>query len=86
MPTSNSKPQVSPATDSPLGAPGGNEPYKTVRMRNVANPETNGSATDTNIGADAGKEAEDMSQKTAPIGNIAQGKNTSPQPKPSQGA
>jgi len=36
MPTSNSKPAQSAATDKPLGAPGGNEPYKTVRAKNWA--------------------------------------------------
>lgn len=76
---------MSPATDSPLGAPGGNEPYKTVRAKNWANPENTGSMSDTNIGADAGKESEDLKDGDAPIGNIAQGKNTKPQPKPAQG-
>lgn len=36
MPTSNSKPTPSAATDKPLGAPPGNEPYKTIRAYNCA--------------------------------------------------
>lgn len=77
--------QVSPATDSPLGAPGGNEPYKTVRMTNFANPETNAGMSDTKISSQGAK-AEDLHDDSAPIGNVAQGKNTSPQPKPSNHA
>lgn len=68
-----------------MGAPGGNEPYKTVRAKNWANPDMTGDMSDSNIEVDAGKEAEDLTDD-APIGNIAQGKNTSPQPKPTQGA
>ncbi len=44
MPVSNSKPLQSAATDSPLGAPGGNDPHKTVRAKNWANPDKEVSA------------------------------------------
>lgn len=77
MPTSNSKPQESPATDSPLGAPGGNEPYKTVRMKNMA--QEDGKNVDT---------SNDIYQ-TKRMGNIAGGDAMSApveQPKPAQGA
>lgn len=39
MPTSKSECMPNVATDSPLGAPGGNDPHKTVRAKNWANPE-----------------------------------------------
>lgn len=72
MPTSNSKPQPNAATDSPLGAPKGNEPYTTVRAKNWANP-------------DAPEKGQDLTD-TKPIGNIAGGSATKPEPKPAQGA
>lgn len=75
MPTSNSKPQVSPATDSALGAPGGNEPYKTVRAKNWAQDE----------GGDVA--ASNSAYSTNRMGNVAEsdGKVT-PQAKPAQEA
>lgn len=39
MPTSKSECIPNVATDSPLGAPAGNEPYKTIRAKNWANPD-----------------------------------------------
>jgi len=62
----------SAATDSPLGAPGGNEPYKTVRAKNWANP-------------DATQKGQDLTS-TSMIGNVAGGSATAKEPKPSQGA
>lgn len=65
---------MSAATDSPLGAPGGNEPYKTVRMKNMAQPD----------GGDVS--ASDDIYKTKMIGNMAsKTNNNSAEPKPSQG-
>lgn len=76
MPTSNTKPQQSAATDSPLGAPGGNEPYKTVRMKNMAQED----------GQDVA--ASNSAYDTKRMGNIAGDANSSPspEPKPAQGA
>lgn len=68
-----------------MGSPSGNEPYKTVRAKNWANLDETGSMSDSNIGADAGKAAEDL-DKTQMIGNVAGGSATKPEPKPSQGA
>lgn len=77
MPTSNSKPQPSAATDSPLGAPAGNEPHKTIRARNWA--QDGGGDV-----APAGNEPYD----TQRMGNNADA-NVAPEaatPKPAQGA
>jgi hypothetical protein len=75
MPTSNTKPIPNVATDSPLGAPGGNEPYKTVRMTNMANPDAK-----QGIG-DASPYETDRAGNTA-----SKGDTTAPQAKPTQGA
>lgn len=76
MPTSNTKPQPSAATDKPLGAPGGNEPYKTVRAKNWA--QDSGEST-----APSGNDP----YGTDRAGNTAsKGDQTEPAPKPAQGA
>lgn len=77
MPTSKSMPRPSSETDSPLGAPGGNEPYKTIRAKNWAQ--------------DDGKDvaASDSAYGTSRMGNVAFGSTSSEpkeQPKPAQGA
>ena len=75
MGTSNSKPQPSAATDSPLGAPGGNEPYKTVRAKNWAQEGGKSVAAPGSI------------YETDRAGNTAsKGDTTVPASKPSQGA
>lgn len=69
MPTSKTERAVSAATDSPLGVPGGNDPYKTVRSKNWANPD---------------KEVNDTGNSmytTTPAGNPAQGSGETPAPK-----
>lgn len=73
MPTSKSMPMQSAATDSPLGAPGGNEPYKTVRAKNWAQQD----------GQDVA--ASDSAYDTKAAGNTAQF-NSGAEPKPTQGA
>lgn len=76
MPTSNSKPQVNPATDSPLGAPAGNEPYQTVRAKNWAQDHQEDNGTPGN-----------SAHETTRAGNRAFfQKHDTPQPKPTQGA
>ncbi len=75
MPTSNTKPQQSAATDKPLGAPTGNEPYKTIRFPNMAQ--------------DDGKDvsAADSAYDTKRMGNIAENDNAAtPESKPAQEA
>lgn len=64
------------ATDSPLGAPGGNEPYKTVRMKNMAQDD-GGDVSGTQSPYD-----------TQIMGNVAMQPNdpTKQEPKPGQGA
>jgi hypothetical protein len=74
MPTSNSKPMPSYATDKPLGAPGGNEPYKTIRAKNWAQDDGQDVAASNNI------------YDTNRMGNIAQSETAKAQPKPSQEA
>lgn len=77
MPVSNSKPQQSPATDTPLGAPAGNEPYVTKRMGNMAQED----------GQDVAS-AQDAHQ-TSRMGNEAFGNTGSEpakQPTPAQGS
>lgn len=75
MPTSNSKPQQSPATDSPLGSPAGNEPYKTIRARNWADRD----------GSD-NKPAGNEPHATQTMGNVAMPPDDPivPQAKPAQ--
>jgi len=77
MPTSNSKPQQSAATDSPLGAPGGNDPHKTVRAKNWAQDD----------GGDVAPSSQDP-YGTVRMGNPAMlpDNPTKAQPKPAQGA
>lgn len=78
MPTSNSQPMQSAATDKPLGAPGGNEPYKTVRAKNWAQED----------GKDTGTPGNEPHQ-TQRMGNVAFGSTSSEpkeQAKPAQGA
>ena len=75
MGTSNTKPQQSPATDSPLGAPGGNEPYRTIRAKNWANPDASQGIGNANP------------YETDRAGNMAsKGDGTAEQAKPKQGA
>lgn len=76
MPTSSTKPQVSPATDNPLGAPSGNEPYRTIRMKNMAQDD----------GGDVA--ASDSAYQTTRMGNVAESPDNpaTPEPKPAQGA
>lgn len=75
MPTSNSKPQPSAATDSPLGAPGGNDPYETVRAKNTAQDDKQDVA------------ASDDAYSTKRMGNVAQSDGAiKPESKPAQGA
>lgn len=66
--------QVSPATDSPLGSPQGNEPYKTIRMKNMAQDD----GGDVTGGQDI--------YKTKTMGNVAESDKVAPEPKPAQGA
>ena len=76
MGTSNTKPQVSPATDNKLGAPGGNEPYKTIRAKNWAQDDGGDVVATNDIYA------------TKRMGNVAEPPDnpTKPEPKPAQGA
>ena len=74
MGTSNTKPQESPATDKPLGAPGGNEPYKTIRAKNWAQDDKQDVA------------ASDSIYGTKRMGNVAQSDTAKAEPKPAQGA
>jgi len=62
------------ATDSPLGAPGGNEPYKTIRAKNWAQDDKGDVAPGSNDPHD-----------TKRLGNAADNL-AKPAPKPSQGA
>lgn len=75
MPTSNSKPQQSPATDSPLGAPPGNDPYKTVRAKNWAQED-----------GQSGGTPGDSAYKTQTMGNAIDGTGLQAEPKPAQNA
>lgn len=78
MSTSNTTRSESAATDSPLGAPGGNEPYKTMRAKNWAQED----------GGDVKPSGNDP-HATKTMGNVAFGSTSSApkeQAKPSQGA
>lgn len=77
MPVSNSKPMPSAATDKPLGAPGGNEPYKTVRAKNWAQDD----------GGDVAPSSQDP-YETQRMGNVAMPPDdpVKAEPKPAQGA
>lgn len=72
MPTSDTKRAYSCATDSPLGAPPGNDPYKTVRAKNWAQED----------GGDVAAKASPY--ETKQMGNAAMNINTE-EPKPAQG-